>query len=668
MDFKTFSVLHRKYTNKVLKEADVLFKVSIPNLWEIYLESYPPEHNQIFRERREMDCSCCKSFIRQFGDVVAIKDFKIVSMWDFQVDHPKFDTMLKVMSNVVQNSPIADVFVTKESAFGTGQNFEQTTEGVITWNHFRVVLPEKHIYTGRETIPSQIGIYRDLRNVFHRSLSEITTEATETILDLISQKSLYKGEEWKSTLERFLVYQKEFNNFDGDLGMYSWSKFMEAGPVIGKIRNHSIGTLLVNLSEGVDLETAVRMYERIVAPSNYKRTKKLHTKRQTEEAEKYVVENGLVDSLPRRFAVADDLNINDILYTRPKEEFSVFDELKQEASSKPQKFDRVDEITIEEFIRDVLPRTKKLEVYMENHHSSNLMSIISPINPDAKPLFKWGNTGWAYNGNVTDSMKERVKSFGGNVDGVLRCSLQWGPNDNNDLDLHCYEPNNYHIFFQRMENYSTGGNLDVDIIEPKSQTKDGIAVENITWPNLDTLLEGEYLFQVHCYTYRNGKSGFQAEIEYNGHIWEFAYNKTHNRGYVDIARLNFTKRNGVEIIESLPTTTSTKQIWNLATNNFHPVDIICLSPNYWGDSQIGNKHYFFILKGCLNPDQPNGFFNEFLTQDLSKHKYVFEALGSKMKVAPSNDQLSGLGFSSTQRNELVVRVEGQIKRVLKIKF
>lgn len=70
-----------------------------------------------------------------------------------------------------------------------------------------------------------------------------------------------------------------------------------------------MGTLLIDLSNGVDLERAVKSYENIMAPSNYKRPTALITKKQIEAAQKKVEELGLTDALPRRHARVEDIKV-----------------------------------------------------------------------------------------------------------------------------------------------------------------------------------------------------------------------------------------------------------------------------------------------------------------------------------------------------------------------
>ena len=113
---------------------------------------------------------------------------------------------------------------------------------------------------------------------------------------------------------------------------------------------------------------------------------------------------------------------------------------------------------------------------------------------------------------------------------------------------------------------------------------------------------------------------------------------------------------------------STRTIWGVTTNTFQKVNALMLSPNYWDGQGVGNKHYFFMLDGCRNESTARGFFNEFLKSDLDAHRKVIEMVGAKMKTEAADNQLSGLGFSSTQRNHVLCRVTGAFTRVIKIVF
>lgn len=51
-------------------------------IWERYLDAFPAGSNPVFRERTEHDCACCRHFIRSIGNVVAIQNGALASVWD----------------------------------------------------------------------------------------------------------------------------------------------------------------------------------------------------------------------------------------------------------------------------------------------------------------------------------------------------------------------------------------------------------------------------------------------------------------------------------------------------------------------------------------------------------------------------------------------------------
>ena len=644
-----------------------LFRTTAPKdlLWDTYLESFPEGTNPIYRERREYDCNCCKQFVRAVGNVVAIVDGHVVSIWDITIDEPAYDTVAKAMAAVVKQYPIDNVFRHTERTAGTEKNFEALTEpgAVRTWNHFFVNIPEAYVVK-KAAIGTILGEYRSTFDVMRRGLIEITDEAVSTVQELIEQNSLYRGAEHKPAVDAFARLKAAFKKNPTD--EFIWTSLNNAA----RIRNTAIGTLLVDLSEGRELDAAVASFEAKVAPANYKRPTALVTKAMIDSAKKTIEELGLTSALERRYATIDDITINNVLFAdrsvKAQLGGDVFDGLATK-SEKPANFDRVEEVVIEQFLAHILPKADTVEVMMDNAHTGNLVSLISPVDPTARGLFKWPNNfSWSYNGEFADSIKERVKAAGGNVTGELCCRLAWDYTD--DLDFHMFEPAGNRIYFGNRRLLSiNGGMLDVD-----ANGADGIRanpVENIFYERISTMRPGAYVLKVNNYCRRSSGVGFEVEIDIKGEVHRFAYDRVLASGStVEVATLHVAKGGVVTVEAALPSTTSQKEVWGIKTNSFQKVSAVMLSPNFWDDRQIGNKHFFFMLDGCLNDGKARGFFNEFLVDDLSQHRKVIEMVGSKMKTDLSTHQLSGLGFSSTQRNSLLCRVKGSFSRVIKIIF
>jgi len=671
-----FNAITAKYT---LYETDI----DKDYLWNLYLDSFPEGTNPIFRERRTYDCSCCRQFIKNIGGTAYIdENLEVHSIFEFDAGSATFQTVADALVAYIKSCPITDIYLNESANVGTDQNRELLDDGnIITWDHFYLKLPSS-LVAPKDRIPTNKARIRDRVNVFERSLNEISMDAIDTILELISANTLYKGEEWKYHIQKLREFKVAYIDIPDDKKhAYALRTGFGIDDVIGKIRNHSIGVLLIDISEGMDLDAAVRRYEQIVAPTNYKRPKAIYTKKMLEDAKKTVSELGYMDSLQRRYATLDDITVNNILFSNrdaaKRIEGDIFDEMISEAGVNPKKFSRVEEVSAEKFVKDILPHAKSLEVLFENKHAKNMVSLIAPATKDAKSMFKWANGfSWAYTGNITDSdMKANVKAAGGDVDGDLRFSIQWNDESHNpnDFDAHCLEPQvlgGAHIFFATKGcRHPSSGMLDVDIIHPEHGKA---AVENITWSNRDKMPAGEYRLFVHCYSNRGGQDGFKAEVEFDGQIHSFEYKRPmRTNDVVDVATVTKHADGTFTIKSKLPSgeSLSTRDIWGIKTNTFVPVSVVMYSPNYWDDQHgIGHRHYFFMLKDCVNPECPNGFYNEFLKHELEQHKRVFEALGGKMAVVAADDQLSGLGFSATKRNDLIVKVKGATERIIKIKF
>ena len=648
-----------------------LFKIDcdVEDMWQLYLATLP----QIMAETELWhNCTACHRWFRKAANIVALtSDNEIITLWSGETI-PEYEHVFSVLNDyLLEKKQIKEAFFTSRSRVGLKTSYSEDDDGnPHRHDHFFLTLPKSVIRDGIKVGQTKDEVSTN-RQVFERSINDIDLDALDTVIELIEDNNLYRGQQWLKHLKKFRELKRQVSSIDeGDLNNWYWIKSMEAGSILSKIKNHSIGVLLLDLSEDVDLESALKRYEQVVAPSNYQRPKEIFTKKMLEEAKQKIEELGYSDSLQRRYAVMEDLSVKDVIFadrnvvSTLQDSTDFFDMLEQEAITKPIDYGYIQAISLDEFISEVVPEATEIKLYTEASLISNFVSLIAPVNKDAPSMFKWDNPfSWAYKNNMADSMKQQVKAMGGDVDVDLRFSIRWnntGEWDKSDLDAHCTEPGNQfeirEIYYSNKQSrLNTGGWLDVDIIDPKEGVP---AVENIRFKDKSKMRYGEYLFRVHQFTARSGNAGFEAEIEFDGDIYHFThYLPVKDGEYVDVAKVIYHEDGHFELIPILDSCSSNIECWNIKMNDFVPINLICFSPNYWGDNATGNQHVFFMLKDCISDDTPNAWFNEYLDNELKeKHKKVMEALGRAAKVQPSDNQLSGIGLATTRAKEVTFKV------------
>lgn len=672
-DFKPFSKAIKNQFDKMSKKELYRTNVTGDELWERYLKSFPDGTNEIHKERTSHDCNCCKNFIRDVGNAVNISDDgKLITIWDEVNLGNEYDIVSKVLSDFVKAKLIVNRFTHFQGTSGNETTRQLLADSsVISWNHFYCSIPSQLI---KKEPGDYLNEARTSIQVFERGLKELTMESIDTVIDLISSNGLYRGEEHIDKVKSFKTLRVQYDKLksEQEKNVFVWNNFTKKG---ARLRNEVIGTLLIDLSEGKELEFAVKGFETKVAPTNYKRPTAIVTKGMIDQAMKTISELGIENSLKRRFAKAEDLSVNNVLFVDRKTasvmKDSLANSLMKEVKETSKDYSKIEEISIEEFQEKILPKINSMEVLFESKYTSNLMSIIAPEDSSSTNILKWNNNfSWSYNGNITDSIKERVKNAGGNIEAVMRTSLSWFNYD--DLDIHVIEPNRNEIEFRNKgQRHSSSGMLDVDMNAGGGHTREG--VENVTWITKERMPKGWYQVRVHNYSKRETKDvGFVIQVEVNGgKIENYSYKLSVGNGFtIPVVDLywNGETVSEVKIHKDIETSSISKEVWNINTEKFHKVNLLTISPNHWDGQKIGNKHWFFILENCLNKEDTRGLYNEFLSADLDKHRKVFELIGNKIKVEQSENQLSGLGFSSTKRDEVVVKVSGNFNRMLRIKF
>lgn len=689
-----------------------LFRSSLTGaeVWNLYINGFTKEQNPIFRdpESSTHNCNLCNNFIKRYGNIVAVdEEYNIITMFDV-VDAPEeYESVLKLLSESLKKTKISNIFfetfnelnsLSYESCnknnvkfkLGIDKNVKRYTKeesekfGVVkpneirTFNHLHLFLPKQFVDMSGDSIEKIMSNYRDAKNVFQRAMIEIPLDTLNLVKDLINQGSLLDGQTHLYKIEQMIPMKKQYDLLSIDK-KDNWCWINSYKLPFAKFKNELIGVLCSELAEGKELNEACKVWNIRVDPINYMKAVAPITKKQIEEARKFVEENGYSESFDRRFANIDDIKVSEIKHINvgkgELKSVSIFDNIKSTSTRhKRSEFDKIEEVSIDKFMSDILPTCTSVEAYLENKFEGNMVSLTTANNKESKPIFKWDNNySWTFNGNLAGKslIKEAVNSRGGKTEGVVNIRLAF-PNTISDYDLHVTEPNGHEIDYHNRRNVQpSSGMLDLDAEGADGHFPPEKRVENIIYVDKSKMPNGKYLVYVHNFSENDKKFGFTIEIEIEGEVTTFVYDKfISSKGKVNVCYIEYNKGE-FNILPLLPVHNSNSisvELYGLQTNEFHKVNLVCLSPNHWGENNVGNKHYFFMLNDCKCPTSIRSFHAENLIPELAQHRKVLEVLGNTTMIESTDKQLSGLGFNATIKDELIVRLQGSHRRIIKIKF
>lgn len=646
--FATFSkAVHARFVEMSKRE---LFTVQVEDLFDKYLAAYSAKDNPMFRQRTVYDCQCCKQFVKRLGRVVNIVDNKMVTVWD-DLDVPEpFKSVAVILAREVRTAKVIGVFRSKETKYGSEYNYDPKTND--KYEHFHGKVASKHHANEPGSIlADKTSTYQVLK----RGLEELKISDFDEVLDLINADGLYKGAEFRPAIEDFRSLLIRYNEA-GRNDLFVWEHLEEKN---ARFRNTAIGQLFVSLAEGKEFDSAVASYEAIVAPTSYKRPTAPITKKMLEGAVQELADLGLIGAIQRRYARLSDVSVNDVLFVDNETQSQMKDGITKLLEADVKKvmpnLKAANPISADVFVKMILPTATTLDVLVQNRHQGNFLSLTCGDGPER--LFKWNNNfAWSYDGDTTDSVKQRVKKAGGNVDAKLRVSLSWFNFD--DLDLHAQTPSGTHVYYREKH-----GILDVDMNAGHGTTRS--AVENLAFNHLS---DGVYKIWVNQFARRESVDvGFEIEVEYAGVVHQYSYDRC---AAGDINCFNLTVKGG-ELVKIEPGPllkggVTSQEKWGVHTETLTSVAAVLNSPNHWDGQSVGARHLIFALKGCKNPGETRGMYNEFLRPEFEKHRKVLEILGARSKCKFADEQVSGVGFTAARGDSVTVVVNG--KRAYTIGF
>lgn len=381
-DYKAFMKHINNTFENFNNQQTPLFNTDAEDLFNLYIKYIPNGY------KRYYDCNTCKKFFNTFGGLVTVdKDGHTKSvLWEDEHAPEFFKLSVKALKDKVKASKITSVFYHNTKSLGV------VSSG--GWPHFAIT-NFKSIHKDKLKTPFQKSAEKtqDFETI-SRALDEFKLSTLNTAIQIAKSEALYRGEtilgmaKWLQELKRESdrVAKCRKNNV-------IWKAIATAPAGFCHPRSSVLGSLLEDIDAGYPFDTVKAKFDAKMNPAKYQRPQAAPTVGNINQAEKIFEKLNLKDSLKRRFAVMDDIQVF-VWKTKPsyaakavKPKKGIFSNLVPETNHSDYTMPAIT-ITMEKFKRTVLPEAKKIKVFVRNTLSS-FTALVTAKYPDAEPILKW---------------------------------------------------------------------------------------------------------------------------------------------------------------------------------------------------------------------------------------------------------------------------------------
>ena len=358
-----------------------LYTTDAGGLYDIFLDHIPEE------ARQHYNCNACRHFVNRYGGLVGIDLSGALHpvMWADQEGF--FAEAIEAVRRVVKRANVTGVFVTSEKRLGT------PVTG--SWHHMAVNVPVDMRHRDRLRTAYQVAAEKaEDYKMLGRAIGMYKWETVRAAVNLLRSESLYRGEKVRGVAEWLLGVHHCLGAANNSWARRNlmWHAVATAPAGFCHVSSTMIGTLLDDIAAGLDMDTVRRKFAEKMNPTQYQRPKAAPTAGNIEQAEKIVERLGIANSLRRRFARLEELQLLWKPAPQKQPAGGVFGHLKPKAA-KPTDMVAVrsQAMTWWKFAATVLPQALKIEYKVDTSRLEPYGAILTAVDPDAPPIIRWDN-------------------------------------------------------------------------------------------------------------------------------------------------------------------------------------------------------------------------------------------------------------------------------------